>query len=182
MRLVWKRLLKAFPSMSHHYSHFLSSFAYLSAPLSLYLNLSLCLHLLMFFFLLPLDQCPLCHQEMYKPRLSTPLLCALPGLPRARSLSMESTRDIRWAAPFCKLVHSGGQEGHCCYSIQALSVRFFFLTHLINPKKIFGTQNVHNNISCYSISSFWPGNQVGPTKSLWLQCAPTFRTAFTLAI
>lgn len=95
-------------------------------PLSLYLNLSLCLHLLMFFFLLPLDQCPLCHQEMYKPRLSTPLLCALPGLPRARSLSMESTRDIRWAAPFCKLVHSGGQEGHCCYSIQALSVRFFF--------------------------------------------------------
>lgn len=64
-----------------------------------------------FFSLPPLDQCPLCHQEMYKPSLSTPPRCVSPGAPRALSLSMESTRDIRWArrrsVSWCTLVVGG---------------------------------------------------------------------------
>lgn len=59
---------------------------------------------------LPLDQCPLCHQEMCKLRLSTPPQSVLPGVPQALSLSMESTRDTRWVAPFCQLVHSSGRR------------------------------------------------------------------------
>lgn len=74
---------------------------FISFPLSHYSHFSSLSHL---------DQCPLCHQETCKPRLSTPLRCVLPGVPRALSLSMESTRDIRWAAPLCQLVHSSGQS------------------------------------------------------------------------
>lgn len=59
---------------------------------------------------LPRHQCPLSRQETCKPRPSTQPRCVLPGVPPALSLSMESTRDIRWAVPFCQVVHSSGQR------------------------------------------------------------------------
>lgn len=55
-------------------------------------------------------QCPLSRRGTCRPRLSTPLRCVSPGAPRARSLSMESTRDTRWALPFCEVVPSSGQR------------------------------------------------------------------------
>lgn len=79
-----------------HFSFFSLSYLISNLLLSLSLLPSTPPSRLCFFFSLPpLDQCPLCHQEMYKPSLSTPPRCVLPGVPRALSLSMESTRDIR---------------------------------------------------------------------------------------
>lgn len=87
-----KGLVVNFLYLSHQYSLSLLS---LSVCLYLHLSSSFTLFLVLFFLFLPLDQCPLCHQEMYKLRLSTPPLCVLPGAPQAHSLSMVSTRDIR---------------------------------------------------------------------------------------
>lgn len=110
MKVVWKGLLhifKYFPYVSHHYS---LSFSILLACLSFHPSSYFSIFLVFFFSFLPLDQCPLCHQEMYKLSLSTPPRCVLPGAPLAHNLSMESTRDIRWTAPLCQLVLSSGQR------------------------------------------------------------------------